>query len=846
MKVEKFNKFFGKVGQAQIRNRWKILAGLLIVTVICCLGLSNFSLALGEEGWFGNSDEITINTKKYEETFGNLNGIGVLVVKQGEGDVFSEDMLKVIEKIGNRMRDEIPFADRLTSIVEVDIPVGNDEGFSIVKPYENGIPSDSAGLAKARDLVMRGSEKTNALINSLVSDDGKETWISLSLHPFTGKELEEKYGGDNTEVSTDIGYKLMNIIESEEFQNKGFKLYGGGMPYDSANEDRYEVPEYGVRVLCSIVVMLLFLAICLRNVFGVIVPAVATISAIATVFGAMSFFGEKADSALVTLPVVLGMALAVGYSVHYIKMFKLHFRRTGKRKESAIKCIEECGWPVLFTVLTTMASFISFLFVNMKPLEWMGKTSAFIVLAIYIYVTVLIPILLSFGKDRAPRATQVNGATKLDLSFSRWSKFVHDRKKSFIVISALVIAAFIPGMFKITAQLDYLTITGDKMPYIQEVKKMLAQKLGNQYSYTVMISYDEEGAFKKPENMKALVQLEDYLGTLSLTKWSGGKARVSSATSILKEMNRALNEGKDSMYTVPEDEYVLAQLMELSSIEMHNDFSDVMDDDFKTTVVSVDMTQFATEEALANMDALKAKLAELFPGAKCTLLGDMIRYSEMSNRIVFGGLKSFGFSLVIIAIMLVFAFSSLKLGLIGMIPNIAPVILVGGVMGYFNYALDFSTITVMPMVLGIAVDDPTGVVDLGNTLECIEDLIDEDQDDEHDPVFIFQAGLQLGEEARFLTDKMVYELYLTDDQADDVYEINYDYFRALGPMDGLYDNIFNRRYEDLSYVLYDWQWDYFLSCDYFLYPAYIYRGGWAFGIYNYYARTHFFYGIPRL
>lgn len=705
MKVEKFNKFFGKIGQAQIRNRWKILAGLLIVTVICCLGLSNFSLALGEEGWFGNSDEITINTKKYEETFGNLNGIGVLVVKQGEGDVFSEDMLKVIEKIGNRMRDEIPFADRLTSIVEVDIPVGNDEGFSIVKPYENGIPSDSAGLAKARALVMRGSEKTNALINSLVSDDGKETWISLSLHPFTGKELEEKYGGDNTEVSTDIGYKLMNIIESEEFQNKGFKLYGGGMPYDSANEDRYEVPEYGVRVLCSIVVMLLFLAICLRNVFGVIVPAVATISAIATVFGAMSFFGEKADSALVTLPVVLGMALAVGYSVHYIKMFKLHFRRTGKRKESAIKCVEECGWPVLFTVLTTMASFISFLFVNMKPLEWMGKTSAFIVLAIYIYVTVLIPILLSFGKDRAPRATQVNGATKLDLSFSRWSKFVHDRKKSFIVISALVIAAFIPGMFKITAQLDYLTITGDKMPYIQEVKKMLSQKLGNQYSYTVMISYDEEGAFKKPENMKALLQLEDYLGTLSLTKWSGGKARVSSATSILKEMNRALNEGKDSMYTVPEDEYVLAQLMELSSIEMHNDFSDVMDDDFKTTVVSVDMTQFATEEALANMDALKAKLAELFPGAKCTLLGDMIRYSEMSNRIVFGGLKSFGFSLVIIAIMLVFAFSSLKLGLIGMIPNIAPVILVGGVMGYFNYALDFSTITVMPMILGIAVDD---------------------------------------------------------------------------------------------------------------------------------------------
>jgi len=705
MNVEKLSHFFGKIGRAQLRHRWKILIALIIVTVICCSGLSQFALDIGEDGWFGDSDDITLNTKKYEEIFGNLNGVGVLLVKQGDGDVFSEDMLKVIDKIGTRMKDEIPFADRLTSIIDVDIPVGNEEGFEIKKPYENGIPSDSAELAHARALVMRGSEKTNALVNALVSDDGRETWISLSLHPFKGKELDEKFNGVPNEVSVAIGYKLMEIIESDEFQNKGFKLYGGGMPFDNANEDRYEVPEYGIRVLCSIGVMLLFLALCLRNVFGVVVPAVATLSAIASVFGAMSYFGAKADSALVTLPIVLGMALAVGYSVHYIKMFKLFFRRTGKRKESAIKCVEECGWPVLFTVLTTMASFVSFLFVDMKPLEWMGKTSALVVLAIYLYVTTLIPILLSFGKDRAPKANLEEGATKLDTKFSGWSKFVYKKKRAIIVVTALIIAAFIPGMFKMTAQLDYLTITGDKMSYIRETKEMLKTKLGNQYSYEIMISYDEEGAFKKPENMKALLQLEDYLGALSLTKWSGGKARVESATSILKEMNRALNEGKDSFYTVPEDEYVLAQLMELSSIEMREDFSDAMDEDFKTTVVNVDMTQFSTEEALANMESLKAKLAELFPGAKCTLLGDMIRYSEMSNRIILGGLKSFGFSLLIIAIMLIFAFSSLKIGLIDMIPNIAPVILVGGVMGYFKFALDFSTITVMPLILGIAVDD---------------------------------------------------------------------------------------------------------------------------------------------
>ncbi|MBP5246601.1 MAG: MMPL family transporter [Fibrobacter sp.] len=705
MQVNFINRFFGKIGQAQIRYRWIILGIFLVVTGICCSGLSRFAFSVGDEGWFSGTDEIKVNQKKYEEVFGNLNGLGVLVLAQNGNDVFSEEMLRVIDRIGSRMTEEIPFANRLTSIIQVDIPIGNAEGFEVVKPYANGIPSDSSELAKAKSLIMRGNEKTNALINSLVSDDGKETWIFLSLHPYAGKELEEKFDGDKDAVALAIGYKLMEILESEEFKSDQYKLYGSGIPYDDAVEDRYDMPEYAKRVLLGFVVMLLFLAIFIRNVFGVVVPAVATVGAIASVFGGMSFLGIKADSTLVTIPIVLGMALAIGYSVHYVNMFKLFFRRTGKRKESAIRCIEECGWSVLFTVLTTMASFVSFLFVDMQPLSWMGKSAALIVFAVYVYVSVLIPIVLSFGKDKEPETSDAKGATKIDLMFSRWSAYVQKKRKFVFAIAIAILAVCIPGMFQITAKVDFISISGEKMPYIQDIKKILAAKLGNQYSYTVMISFDEEGAFKNPQNMNALMKLEDFIGTLSLTKWSGGKARVSSVTSILKEMNRALNEGEESFYKVPEDPYVLAQLLELSSIEMREDFSDNMDDEFRIAVVNVDMGNYATEEAIENTSKLEQKLHELFPNAKCILLGDMIQYAEMSRRIVFGGMQSFGFSFIIIALMLIIAFSSIRTGLIGMIPNVAPVIVVGGVMGICGFALDFGTVTVLPMILGIAVDD---------------------------------------------------------------------------------------------------------------------------------------------
>lgn len=695
MKVSTFNAFFRKIGETQIKFRWAFLAVFVVVTVFCCVGLKDFTFALGDEGWFGGNDEIKINQKKYEEIFGNLNGLGCLLVMQDGRDVFSEDILQIIDKIGTRLKDEIPYADRLTSIINVDIPVGNEEGFEVVKPFGNGIPSDPAELAKKRDFIMRGSEKNNALINSMVSDDGKETWIFLSLLPY----------GTDEDIPLEIGYKFIDIIEGADFQSDSYKLYGTGTPYEDANEDRYDIPEYYKRVALGFVVMLIFLAVFLRNPFGVIVPGFTTIGAIASVFGVMSYFGVKADSTLVTVPIILGMALSVGYSVHYINMFKHFFRRTGKRRESAISCVEECGWSVLFTVLTTMTSFVSFMFVKMKPLEWMGRVTALVVLAVYVYIAVLIPILLSFGKDKAPSAENEKGATKIDLKFARWADVVQKKTKLIVVLSVLIMAAFIPGFFKIRVLVDYASIAGDKMPYIQELKELLATKLGNQYSYTVMLAFDEDDAFKEPDNMNALMELEDFIGGLSLTKWSGGKARVSSVTSILKEMYRALNEGDEEYFRVPEDDYVLAQLLELSSIEMHDDFKDFMDDDFKITVVNVDMASYGEKEALENVAAIKAKAEELFPGAKCTLLGDMIQYAEMSSRIVSGGIKSFAFSFVIIAIMLILAFSSVRTGLIGMIPNVAPVILVGGIMGYCNFALDFGTVAVMPMILGIAVDD---------------------------------------------------------------------------------------------------------------------------------------------
>ena len=105
------------------------------------------------------------------------------------------------------------------------------------------------------------------------------------------------------------------------------------------------------------------------------------------------------------------------------------------------------------------------------------------------------------------------------------------------------------------------------------------------------------------------------------------------------------------------------------------------------------------------MEKVKAWSAQAFPDATTNVVGEVVNYAIMNGKLVWGELKSFVGSFAIILILMSIAFGSLHISLIAMIPNLAPVVMIGGVMGYFGVSLDMITMTVMPMILGIAVDD---------------------------------------------------------------------------------------------------------------------------------------------
>ena len=698
MKVLEINKAFRKFGEIQVKFRWLFLLVMFVITAVGLSGLRKFVAEDLQEDWFGDKEKIKLATDRFEETFGNEDVITVLVQTK---DVFDSDVLNMIDRLGNEMMETIPYARDVMSVVEVSVAKGTDDGMQVVTPFEDGIPDTHTAEGKAEmESIKKFLLSREAIANKLVSEDATETWVILYLYG---------YGEEDNKARTGMykaGRAAHKLLEDPKWQSDKWSLICAGTPYTECEESDVMRKEMSRNLFSGFIAMIICLILFVRSLRGLIVPLFSTVGGIGVVFGFMAYFGIVADQNMMTIPILLGMALSVGYSIHYINSFKLHFRQTGLRKDSVIMSVEETGWPLFFTALTTIASLISFALVDIGPLKWLGLTSSATVLVIFLYAIILIPVLLSFGKDKKKEeSATMQKTTKTDLAFESFGKRVLKHSKAVLIVGFAMIVVFIPGIFKIRVTLDYIEMLGLKIPYIARLAKLQNTQLGSVYSYKILIEYPDVDEFKKPERMFALEKLENTLGNLSLTRKSNGKPRVKSVLDIVKETNRMLNGDDPAYYSIPDDENLLTQELFLYEITGGSRLYDWLNADYNMAYVNVNLATYDSSQIASNIADAEKAAEELFPGAEVSAIGAVAEFAEMNGKIVRGELKSFAGSFIMIAAMLILVFMSIRTGLIGMIPNVTPVIILAGIMGYFRFRLDMMTMTVMPMILGIAVDD---------------------------------------------------------------------------------------------------------------------------------------------
>jgi hypothetical protein len=322
-----------------------------------------------------------------------------------------------------------------------------------------------------------------------------------------------------------------------------------------------------------------------------------------------------------------------------------------------------------------------------------------LVTIVFFMVVIMIPALLSFGKDQDAKKVRLHSNALLERLMAKLANLVLARPVPIMIVFLLIVLTTVAGMRHFEVNFDIRKNAGLKVPYVNRLDQVCKSPLGALYSYNVVVEFPNENMAREPENLKKLDLLEQEAQGFSLTK------KITSITEIIKDMNQVLHDGDPRFFAIPDTREMVAQIMLLYENAGGREAEKWIDYEYRRLRMTVDLKDYNTVEVYWELHQITQKAHALFPGANVTLAGSVAQFTVMQDIVSKGQLTSFLIAICVITGLMVLVFGNLKIGLIAMIPNITPALAVGGLMGWMRVPLDMMTITIMPMLLGLAVDD---------------------------------------------------------------------------------------------------------------------------------------------
>ena len=690
MKIERINELFGRYAEQLLRVRWLTLAAFAVVIVLSVVGMKRMVKETSFDDYFIEDDPMLVKTEEFKSHFGNDYYVGVLTQCDNH---FTKKNLTTLRALSNELLDSLSYADKVTSLTDIEFMVGSDEGMTIEQIVPDEIPDD--GTPQMDSLRARAYSKPH-VARKLISRDGRLSWIMLKLRTFPKDSVWKK----TSTVAPDIitGEEVERIIKKPQYASLHPK--GTGMPYVTHCKTVYIGKEMGRLMMIATLICMVVMLCMTRSLRGVVAPIISVIGGLFITYGIAGFTQMYVDSTVLMIPTILSFAVAIAYNIHIFSYFRGRMRIHGERRKAIVETIKEIGWSVFFCGFTTLVSLLSFLVIAIRPMHCVGIISSMSVLFVLLTSLIVTPVLLSFGKNQRP----IEGFT--EDSDTRWTKamvtlsdkVLRNPQKigySFLVVCILLCI----GLWKIEAAFDIERTMGTKVDYVKEVLDVGRSELGSLYSYDLIIELPDNDKAKEPKNLQQLDKLQHLVDGYELTK------RTTSLLDIMKDLNQTLNNGDTAFYRIPDSEEEVAQMILLYENAGGTELEYWVDYDYRRLRLMIEISDFNSAQIERELARIQADAEQLFPDAKITVVGNIPQYVTMMQYLVRGQMLSFVISILIIGVILMIAFQSIRVGLIGLVPNMMPAIFVGGYMGWAGIPLDMMTATLLPMMLGMAVDD---------------------------------------------------------------------------------------------------------------------------------------------
>lgn len=696
------------------RNRIKTIVIMLALTVAMASQIPKITIDTSTEGFLHTDDPELVAYNNFRDQFGRDE---VIIIAIKSADIFSQRFLETIQKLHEELEENVPYIDDITSLVNARNTRGEADEL-IVEDLLEHWPQNQSEMTALKKRVL-----TNPLYkNLLISEDATFTTIIIKTHSHSsfGQDVDvlEGFEDETAEDSNvkskaaDQGVYLTDEENSravdaargviEKYQAPDFKIFLTGSPVVTHFLKRSMINDMRKFMALAVATVAILLFVMFRRVSGVLLPLVIVVLSLLATIGIMALAGVAIKVPTQILPSFL-LAVGVGTSVHILAIFFQRLQKTNDKEEAIAYALGHSGLAVVMTNVTTASGLMSFSTAEVAPVADLGLFAGIGVLLTFINTIVLLPAVLALVPIGAKKSNRGQSKSSVMDRFLRAiSHFSTTHPVPILIVSFLIVGLSIFAALQIRFSHDVLKWFPEKNEIRQATEK-IDYELRGTLNLEVIIDAGNENELYNPPLLKRIDKAAADTESLELEDVFVGKAW--SLSTILKEINQALNENRSDYYTIPSNRDLIAQEFLLFENSGSDDLEDVVDSQFSKARFTVKGPFKDAVKYNRFIDTVNRYFDENFPGETITLTGLMVLMSRTVNNAAVSMARSYVIALIVITALMIILIGRFRIGLLSMIPNLAPILLMLGVIGATPFKMDLFTMMVASIAIGLAVDD---------------------------------------------------------------------------------------------------------------------------------------------
>ncbi|TOF41278.1 RND transporter [Vibrio parahaemolyticus] len=670
------------IGLGKIPTKYSLLVLLatIFLIIVATIGGKNLYFRGDYDIFFDGTNKQLLAFDEIQTTFAKTDNLAIVIAPE-DGDIFTPQTLSLIQKITVDAW-QVPYSSRVDSIANYQHTEAFEDDLLVEDLLYSEYELTPERISKVKSIAL--SEPV--LKSALVSEKGDVTVVNITVQlPEMDKtaEVEEVVSSINAMID-----RYQRAYPDVTFHKAGIIAMNHAFMTAAQDDSSTLVPT-------MLVVILVFLTIMLRSILSVIATLIVIIGSVMATMGISGWAGMFLSTATVNVPTLI-MTLAVADCVHVIATMRQSMKNGFTKVQSIERSIALNFVPILITSVTTA---IGFLMMNMSDspvLRDFGNLSALgVMVACFLSVT-LLPALLKLLPIHVKMETSQDQKHVMD----RLGNFVVSQRRALLPLSVAVIvvcASLIPLNKVNDESVEYF---GQRNEF-RQAADFMEERISGMTNISIAIKTNESQGIAAPDFLNTIGEFSSWLRDQPETD------HVATLADVYKRLNKNMHGDDEAYYSLPQARELAAQYLLLyeMSLPYGLDLNNQINVDKSSIKMVLTVANLGSVELVDLENRIYQWFAEHAPQYQVVASSPSLMFAHIGETNMASMLSTLPITLVLISALLIFALRSVRLGLISLMPNIAPAVIGFGLWALISGEINLGLSVVVTLTLGIVVDD---------------------------------------------------------------------------------------------------------------------------------------------